>query len=1726
MAASSDETEHGSTIVIPIRVDTLLVQPHDGPFAEAKMDFSRLPYNDGVEDVNPEFAFISENFLSQPFQNNNLFIAPGLHLHWTLPEALTKGRIDDSDDGRHIKHPSVPNRWAIRRKHKNGSEKIWIVESNYLHPEGQDNKYHSIAYPIPKKGGNHGTGQPFRYIGRSYCIYEKSLDATEKQHLLPLRPTDPEYLKGLTAVGYGEHTFAAFYPNCHSIFGFHDSDITEKTNLTNYRYEVIGWYSDSKEDEMGLEKTWFIDTSKMSSKPQHSSGALHFDGKDDYIHVHAGLPSMTELTIECWVCPESISDWDPILNFDGWDAGFIHFQFTPQGQLGFSLRDNSPTDQICSATFEPNHWYHIAAVYSSRKKHVEFYVNGKKVDTLTYGIAHSSTENMPYKIGAWVEDNRYFNGKLSNLRIWNMARLEEQIRSSLYQTLDGATSNLMASYAFVEGFPHGDNSERLILSDHSGNGHHGELKGFKLSGPSSNWVKGNTLVELSRKLMEAFDYEVIVDEGNLESLQSLSTLCYASIEFNEISESGPREASQIVIGNTGTEALCTWLAQSISSDSNTKKSDLELKLQSFLIGSKIAHKKLNLEALSKETIHEKGFVAHTGGLIWSLRIESVSEQSKPNEGRKKGVEISLPDSFAESINTLNTLQQKYDKAYDELTSLRQVLYSDWCKYMVSAYHSDIEKGLPHMDDIRYYIRNYSIGNIGKKKKEIEALEYKIKHETLEIKKLVALFNYGNRFDTIIFNADGALDEKATSAYPSKKILSEKIFSIESSTDAHLSSATNDTTDHQLEGITTKSYDGTGAGEVLIHDGSAESFNALSFWVSVSANQPVNDKGESYARQLVRITNEQINQGETIIDSNCVGSFWQSVIINGSSIDPYRIIEWHDFPKDQWIHVYLKGVKKLEGISTVTLLDGLKGALAGARLFKAGLTSLELFCDMNMLLLKELKLVNDKAARYWEPTEPVVLISGDLAKPSDRFESGKLLPTVLLDSTPEFSQTAISSFDLTNKGKGNIINKFFDSLKQKQTQYEAFRESSSNTVKTLKPWHPLILEWKVGIAPLFKTDGLVDSQMNDALILKNYGLNSDQPDLTPIGTSEYGALKIFSGSTILTPQAKNRMQHELERYLENLHEDHPDWEHYEGTKPEQLKNPFVNSQGAIDPSKISSPSYEIRADDPISMALSSYSKLDKNHFLSQSLGGFNAGMQMLHQTYQLPIADPIGFEDDQKFAEEVLNNVQRESKMAPLPMFAFDPVRTGLLGVFEVSIIDTFGQIQKVYDKSRPNRVEVHFSEALKEGHLPPRIAQPARINFRWLSAGHDGLEMNEHPISSPVCGWLVPNNLDDSLMVYDQNGNSLGSIHESVPKWRSAPGSSFPIEKNQLPNKHLKKVVEQLLEIPILSDFMELLESTQDQIDPENFALHTDLALLMGRPIAIVRASVGLEVKGKFAINQDWDSFIADMISVLDPSLPDETTRETNGWEHIKFPVRIGEHGQLNDGVLGYWLDSAPEAFLSTVPVKESTLPFGSTSNSKGYNPNEPNLALSLTDTPKTMTLLMDPRGNAHGSCGILPAKLITIPENQYKPALRKMSISFFTRPLLMPNNKVAIPLLNEPDYDWSWLVRTKDKWIELSTSGIVHMETFENTFKNGAEIWHALIKKGWILETENNKAKVVPQNQRKDSTPDEIIMAQHDKIQALLDAGLIIEPEYTANFTNTNVVKEGWLKLTPKTSS
>jgi hypothetical protein len=441
-------------------------------------------------------------------------------------------------------------------------------------------------------------------------------------------------------------------------------------------------------------------------------------------------------------------------------------------------------------------------------------------------------------------------------------------------------------------------------------------------------------------------------------------------------------------------------------------------------------------------------------------------------------------------------------------------------------------------------------------------------------------------------------------------------------------------------------------------------------------------------------------------------------------------------------------------------------------------------------------------------------------------------------------------------------------------------------------------------------------------------------------------------------------------------------------------------------------------------------------LTQALSGFNDALLMHKRTLQLPVEDPLGFEDARAFAARVRKAVGRRNRTAPQPSDDFQPIRTGALELIELRLVDIFGRVQDLRFDHRPvitpDAMTVPGRDHLVA--LPPRLVQPARLNFRWLpGAGDDGA-------SSVVCGWIVHNRFDRSLAVHAASGAPLGAIALDEARWRPAPGSLFPSTVDEIDDAHLRSLVAWLVRAD--RDAMATqIEGSLEWIEPEDFAPHPIAAFLVGRPLAVVRATLGLELRGLPAVDQGWPAFEHAMAA------DDAFTRDSDGFTRVPFAVRLGDPGQLNDGLVALWLETPADG--AGVTLHELPHVRGS----------EPQLRLAIADPAVQLTMLVDPRCVVHAAADILPAKSIGLPQDQVLHALSRLQSSLRIGPVLMPEAHVRLPLPAETGFEWTWVERSEGVW---RTAGAIERPLA------GAS-WEApqALRDGWIRRTPANRTEV-----------------------------------------------------------
>lgn len=730
--------------------------------------------------------------------------------------------------------------------------------------------------------------------------------------------------------------------------------------------------------------------------------------------------------------------------------------------------------------------------------------------------------------------------------------------------------------------------------------------------------------------------------------------------------------------------------------------------------------------------------------------------------------------------------------------------------------------------------------------------------------------------------------------------------------------------------------------------------------------------------------------------------------------------------------------------------------------------------------KKYSIKNVSAPRYWLPNDPALLLVGDAVTPSDKFDSQSSNYQYADNSEEEGSVklldcAMISLNDYPTKSNlGNLyatISAKISDLAPKDTiSKEGFQIWKNQS------WHPFMLEWQVEVFPLQRNEN--SHLFRESFITDNYDLKENARDLSAKAETFVKGANIYNGSTILTPFSKTKFLSDVKSYLASSSKDDP--------------------------------AYQVVMD--------AKEKLEKIPVLSQAMGGFNSALLMKRVAMQLPISDPFAFEDYKIFTKTIKNLVGDSSKLSPLSLNNFNPIRSGGLKILNLHLVDSFGRVRNL----KAEKENIYASETLKttnenfDGILKPRIAQAGRLEFRFLSASYGLEQINTHTATTPICGWLLANNLNNSLMVYDSEGELLGYIDKNA-NWCQAPGSSNYVNVEDIANGHLQKVVAKIIASgnSYLQDFITVLDKAFENIEPENFAQNITLSILMGNPIAVIRTSLNLTVKGNYAINQDWNVFRNDM---------QNDDRDSNKFEDVNFPIRIGERRQLNDGVVGYWKEDEDADLADDFYTTVSSDYMSSRVKSENIKAHEEDLCYqSIAKDPEIMTMLVDVKGKFHATCGIFPEKEIDIPADQYANALEKINITFMSSPIITGQDKLSIPIPEEAGYNWSWLEKEGNVWHEIASIGIIRQDKILKEFPDlGDQIWQDLIEQGWIKTIEGSQARatITPKDQREGENLDQSFYQYLEKIELILAQGHINKTSAKAGFYSESEIKEGWLKL------
>jgi hypothetical protein len=186
------------------------------------------------------------------------------------------------------------------------------------------------------------------------------------------------------------------------------------------------------------------------------------------------------------------------------------------------------------------------------------------------------------------------------------------------------------------------------------------------------------------------------------------------------------------------------------------------------------------------------------------------------------------------------------------------------------------------------------------------------------------------------------------------------------------------------------------------------------------------------------------------------------------------------------------------------------------------------------------------------------------------------------------------------------------------------------------------------------------------------------------------------------------------------------------------------------------------------------------------------------------------------------------------------------------------------------------------------------------------------------------------------------------------------------------------------------------------------MAVLLGRPLALVQASLGLEVDGLPAGYWQTEA--------------QKLTFKTDGWEKLRVPVRLGGMNLPSDGLVGYLLEPTndkdpPSLFASAGATRRIA---SDLSNIKYEQDLEVTCAAQKS---VSLTLLMDASGRVHATTGLLPRHQISLPAEAARVATLIDEFYVGVAPVLgeRPGQGASQPTMPRPSDafgQWSWATR------------------------------------------------------------------------------------------------------------
>ena len=444
---------------------------------------------------------------------------------------------------------------------------------------------------------------------------------------------------------------------------------------------------------------------------------------------------------------------------------------------------------------------------------------------------------------------------------------------------------------------------------------------------------------------------------------------------------------------------------------------------------------------------------------------------------------------------------------------------------------------------------------------------------------------------------------------------------------------------------------------------------------------------------------------------------------------------------------------------------------------------------------------------------------------------------------------------------------------------------------------------------------------------------------------------------------------------------------------------------------------------------------------------------------------------------------------PVPVALPELLRGGHLRIDRLRLVDCFGQVLDLASQLPKLELADPYVDPAASGRvlLPPRFTCLSRLRLRFVDAANAAVEARVDETTpllavNPVAGFLLPDHADDALEVFGPDGAPLGQLfHRGLGRsvtWEGPPGVDEPTATGPAGTggvAHLaaltgavvrrdvaERAAAQSRGLPLpaespLAALLRVIDTTTWTVDPFGATGTEHGSVLLGRPIAVVRATLGFDLlDDQDAVGltgADAEARAAAFAALADRAVP----------------VRLGSLTRFDDGLLGFFVDDDYTTLHPVHPaVLELALPvgthqgfLGTVDEAKEFGETLPTVPISagyvsgdatITIRPgqtRTLTLLLLPGHGVHATSGVVPRKRLELSRSWIAEPLGRIVPSFRVGPVLVDPEAIRMPPISAIGPAQAWTRRvTPASWRDDPIAAASDVARLPDTPAQAQEGW------------------------------------------------------------------------------